>query len=248
MDFVTLSKVLPVLIFPFFVMLWLMLIAMILLIFRRTRAGAVCVAVAVAVAVVCGNPTLANRWYAQHERTYSPLPPADYPEADVIIVLGGTLSPPLRPRTTFDITGPADRIREGTRLYKAGRAPNVLLAGGNVFPQPGVEPESFYMAALIQEWGVPDSAISIEGRSRNTYENAIYARKLMEDKGFQSALLVTSALHMPRALAVFRCAGIDAIAAPTDYLVVDANRPRVLNWLPGPEPATAPLPINRGTG
>lgn len=232
MDFVTLSKVLPILIFPFFIILWLLLLALIVLIFGRTRIAAVCVAAAIAIAVVCGNSRLANNWYADHERSYRPLPAAEYPEVDVIIVLGGSLSPPLPPRVSFDMSGPTDRIRKGAMLYRAGRADTVLLAGGNVFPQPGVEPESYYMATLMQEWGVPAAAILTEGRSRNTYENAIYSREVMAGKGFQSALLVTSALHMPRALAVFRSAGIDVIAAPTDYQIVDIRQPGALNWLP----------------
>lgn len=232
MDFVTLSKVLPLLIFPFFLTLWLMLLGLVLLTFKRTRGAAACIVVALAIALVCGNPALASRWYAQHERTIRPLPPAAYPQSDVIIVLGGALSPPLPPRQHFDLSGATDRILHGVRLYDAGRAGAVLLTGGNVFPQPGVEPESYYMAELMRDWGVPASAILTEDRSRNTYENAIYSREVMTDKGFNSALLVTSALHMPRAIAVFRSAGIDATPAPTDYHIVRTNEPEVLRWLP----------------
>ena len=232
MDFVTLSKVLPILIFPFFLTLWLMLLALVLLFFKRVRGAIVCIAVAIAISVVCGNPSFAAGLYARHERTHLPLPPAEYPKADVIIVLGGALSPPQPPRQSFDMSGATDRIRHGARLYHSGRADTVLLAGGNVFPQPDVEAESFYMATLIQEWDVPAAALLIEGRSRNTYENALNSKEIMNNKGLKTALLVTSALHMPRALAVFRSAGINTIAAPTDYNIVSTNQPRVLNWLP----------------
>lgn len=232
MDFVALSKILPILIYPFSLVLWLMLLAIVLLLFRKVRGAIVCIAAAIAIALVCGNPTLSASFYAGHERTFLPMPPAKHPQVDVIIVLGGTLSPPLPPRESFDLSGATDRVRYGARLYLADKADSILLAGGEVFPQQGVEVESFYMAKLLQEWGVPTSAILVEGRSRNTYENALYSKEIMVDNGFKKALLVTSALHMPRALAVFRSAGIDAIAAPTDYNIVSGNQPRVLNWLP----------------
>ena len=75
MDFVTLSKILPILIYPFSVMLWLLLLAFVLLMLKKVRGAAVSVAVAVAIFVVCGNPTLAAGLYARHERTFRALPP-----------------------------------------------------------------------------------------------------------------------------------------------------------------------------
>lgn len=232
MDFVTLSKVVPLLIFPFFLTLWLLLLGLLLLLLRKRRGALICITAAIAMFVVCGNPVLSSSLYARHESIHLPLPVAEYPQADVIIVLGGALGPPLPPRKYTDLSGATDRILHGARLYRAGKAHSVLLSGGNVFPQPGIEPESFYMAELMQEWGVPGSALLVEGRSRNTYENALYSRQIMEEQGFEQALLVTSALHMPRALAVFQSAGIDAIPAPTDYNITDINQPAVLRWLP----------------
>jgi uncharacterized SAM-binding protein YcdF (DUF218 family) len=157
---------------------------------------------------------------------------AEYPEVDAIVVLGGSLDPPLSPRLYLDLSGAIDRIWHGVRLFRAGRAATVLLSGGNVFPLPGVEGESFYAAQLMEEWGVPRSSILVEDLSRNTYENALYSKELLEENGLKKVLLVTSALHMPRALRVFRSNGIDAIAAPTDYNIVDLEQPEIINWIP----------------
>lgn len=76
--------------------------------------------------------------------------------------------------------------------------------------------------------------------SLNTYQNAVNVRKILEAKGIQGpVLLVTSALHMPRSLLVFKRQGIEVIAAPTDFLVsqqdIDSNgsfQATVLNLLP----------------
>jgi uncharacterized SAM-binding protein YcdF (DUF218 family) len=67
--------------------------------------------------------------------------------------------------------------------------------------------------------GVPAEAISVETKSRNTYEHAKNAGPLLTEREFRRVLLVTSALHMPRALGVFKrqCPGTEFIPAPTDF-------------------------------
>lgn len=79
------------------------------------------------------------------------------------------------------------------------------------------------MAETLMTMGVPKDAILIEPNSRNTYENAIETRALMEKEGLERAVLVTSAMHMPRSLAIFRRQGVDVTAAPTDYWVSEAD-------------------------
>lgn len=88
------------------------------------------------------------------------------------------------------------------------------------------------MAAFIKDLGVPEAALVLESGSRTTRENAINTRPLLQARGINRILLVTSAQHMPRALATFRKLGIDAIAAPTDF---EASRPTgywLLRWMP----------------
>ena len=75
-------------------------------------------------------------------------------------------------------------------------------------------------------------AIEIATASRNTYENALEIQRMWKARGFKSALLVTSATHMPRAMAVFRRAGIPVIASTTDVLAVDGDQVELLKWLP----------------
>jgi uncharacterized SAM-binding protein YcdF (DUF218 family) len=58
-------------------------------------------------------------------------------------------------------------------------------------------PGSQAMAALLEDWGVPERAIVLESESRNTYINAFYTKQIIDDRGIGKILLVTSALHMP---------------------------------------------------
>jgi uncharacterized SAM-binding protein YcdF (DUF218 family) len=91
------------------------------------------------------------------------------------------------------------------------------------------------MRDMLRVLGVPDAAMRHEGRSRNTLENARFSRDLVQQVGARRVLLVTSSLHMPRALATFRAAGFRAVPAPTDVEVVDRAKPTPLRWLPDAE-------------
>jgi uncharacterized SAM-binding protein YcdF (DUF218 family) len=75
------------------------------------------------------------------------------------------------------------------------------------------------MATLLEQLGVPRSAMWLETQSRNTYENALYSQKILQAKGIQRVILVTSAWHMPRAVGVFEHVGLQVIPAPTDFTV-----------------------------
>ena len=57
-------------------------------------------------------------------------------------------------------------------------------------------------------------------------------KQLLDTRGLDTVLLVTSALHMHRALATFRVAGIKALPAPTDFEVIEREAWTVLDWLP----------------
>lgn len=142
----------------------------------------------------------------------------DMPVEQAIVVLGGYLHPPGGSNNTSDLLESSDRLLHGMRLYRAGKAPLILLTGGNI-PFFGAARMSEAAAArdLLREWGVPAESILLDEQSRNTEENARYSYRILNAKGIQHILLVTSAFHMPRSQAVFRKAGFDSVPAPTDF-------------------------------
>ena len=85
------------------------------------------------------------------------------------------------------------------------------------------------------EFGVPQAAIAFAGESRNTYENALEIKELRAAAPFDTALLVTSALHMPRALATFQKAGLPVVASSTDVRVIHKAERTIFDWLPDSE-------------
>ncbi|PSB41835.1 YdcF family protein, partial [Chamaesiphon polymorphus] len=75
------------------------------------------------------------------------------------------------------------------------------------------------MTKLLVAMGVPQQDIIPEANSFNTRDNAVNVRQILQAQNFKTILLVTSAMHMPRSMAIFKRLGINAIAAPTDYRI-----------------------------
>lgn len=157
--------------------------------------------------VVCSTPAFA-RWLRRGlTHPYQAQVAANYPTADAIVVLGGGWM-----RDTEDVldnpsaNDPHTRLGFGRLLYVAGRAPVILLSGG--------DGEAKRMAASLVLQDVPRANLLIESRSRDTHENALYSAELLHRAGAHRILLVTSTIHMGRAAASFRKQGMEVIPAP----------------------------------
>lgn len=214
--FLYLSKLLPLLIYPLGLACLLMLVALVTL-WKRPRWAAVAISLALIVLLVGGNGWTAS--YLARSLEWQNLPPAQVPNAEAIVVLGGAVRPAAPPRPSADLNEHGDRVLYAAMLYQQKKAPLVILSGGRIEWFGNSSSESTDMATILNQIGVPASAIIEEPDSRNTYENAVNVRKILESRGIQRVLLVTSAMHMPRSLLIFKRQGIAAIPAPTDFLV-----------------------------
>jgi uncharacterized SAM-binding protein YcdF (DUF218 family) len=221
--FLFLSKLLPLLVYPLGVALLLMVAALILL-WKRPRWAAGAIVAAGLILVISGNGAVASAMMRSLEWRY--LPPPSLPQAEAIVVLGGAIKTQEPPRPWIDVTEQGDRVLHGAMLYLDQKAPLLILSGGRITwgdDQEGSEAED--MAQLALALGVPESDIVIEPDSLNTRQNAVNVQAILNERELQRVLLVTSALHMPRALAVFQKLGVDAIPAPTDFHVTMASSP-----------------------
>jgi hypothetical protein len=99
------------------------------------------------------------------------------------------------------------RARAAARLYLDGFAPRLLFSGGAP-RSPGDEPESARMARLAKDMGVPTAAVLVEPFSRNTFENAVCSRVLLQQNGLFDSLsrilLVSCPWHMGRVARIMR--------------------------------------------
>ena len=114
----------------------------------------------------------------------------------------------------------------------AGKGRTVIVTAGN---QPWSESrwtEAELIRDQLVEWGVPHDSIMLEGSSRNTRENAVYSRNIINAIGCSSSLLVTSAAHMPRAMAAFQSINVMVTPVSTDVRIVKHEGQSVMAYLP----------------
>lgn len=143
----------------------------------------------------------------------------ELPNADAIVVLGGNTGGNRRNWFAAEIdSGSAHRrVDTAKALYQAGKAPKIIVSGG---ANEGDISEARGMEFALRNLGVPADAIIREDFSRTTRENALFTQRTMASHQIHSLLVVTSALHMPRAMGVFNHLGISAVAAPNPPQIV----------------------------
>ncbi len=125
---------------------------------------------------------------------------------DAIVVLGAAVGTGGGPSAAL-----RRRVAEAVRRFEAGQAPVLLLSGGKGGSRPA---EAEVMRDLALAAGVPEARLVLETDSRSTLENARCSARIMGARGWSKALVVTDAVHLPRALMAFRALGIDATGAP----------------------------------
>lgn len=136
---------------------------------------------------------------------------ADFPKADVLVVLGAAVRPDGRPSPAL-----IRRADHAAALWRAGRAPVILATGGRP-AGPGDSPTEAALIALhlTADHGIPRHALLRETKARNTLENADLSLDIIASRGWSSILLVTDALHMPRACWCFRVMARSRGVSPT---------------------------------
>lgn len=130
---------------------------------------------------------------------------------DVAIVLGGIGYVDLRQeRINFSYSG--DRLFQTIELYFKHRVKKIMFSGGSGSISFPTHKEGIFVKKYLNNIQVPDSDIIIENNSKNTRENALFSKQVLDSLKFKgSVLLVTSSYHMPRALACFKKVGFTNI-------------------------------------
>lgn len=213
--FLFLSKLLPLFIYPLGLSCILLVVALVML-WKKPRFAAIPIASALIILLVTSNNWVALSLMRSLEWQNTP---NQLPQAEAIVVLGGSTKSQFFPRPGVDLSEEGDRVLYGAELYKQGLAPIIIVSGGRIAWRGSGSPESKDMAEILTQVGVPSRAIIEESNSYNTHDNAVNVKQILQSRGIKNILLVTSAMHMPRSLAIFKRQQIAAIAAPTDFLV-----------------------------
>jgi len=215
--FVFLSKFLPQFIYPLGFS-WL-LILLVLFILRKQddlRWVKRILWLIVIVIFIAGNQWVSSIFARSLEWRY--LPPENMPKKSFVVVLGGGTESEQYPRQMPEVGGAGDRVTYALKLYRDGVAGSLLLSGGNIEwlgSRSSTGAQEMY--ELLTLMGVPNDIMQLQNESRNTYEDALYCAEILKELGVSEIILVTSASHMPRSVALFEKQGLTVIPAPADF-------------------------------
>ena len=212
-----LSKIFWLVFHPLSLTMILVALGLLLALRRRKGFGLTLVALGLFVLMVSGLTTtgalLLQPLEARYER------PVSFPEdAKGIIVLGGgTKNEVSAARRSYQLAEAGERYVEAVRLALAHDSVPILIAGGIGSLDDAGESDAKSSARLFEAFGIDPERIRTESLSRNTYENAVNSAELLDPRQGDVYVLITSAYHMPRALALYQKAGFDVVAWPVDY-------------------------------
>ena len=127
--------------------------------------------------------------------------------ADVAVILGaaaynGEVSPVYR-----------ERIDHGITLYEEGYVDRLIVTGGTA--DQGEESDASAAKKYLLSRGIPEEAVLMEDQSSITQENLENSKAIMEENGYETAIIVSDPLHMKRAMLLAEDAGITAYSSPT---------------------------------
>lgn len=120
---------------------------------------------------------------------------------DAVVVLGAAMMAPGVPGAAL-----RRRLEHGVAVFFGRDAGHLLVSGGIVGPPPA---EAHVMRDLAIQRGVAKERIVVEDMARNTFENAVYAGRIIRDRRWRHVVIVTDGFHLPRALYVFRRLGLE---------------------------------------
>ena len=205
---VFLERLLNVLLSPL-LLAWLLIITSLAAQLRNNHRTAIATTIGAAAILWLAGNTLIGYMLVRTLEMQN-VPSGELPRADAIVVLAGVTGKAYSPQPVPHLGPGADRLVYAAMLYKENKAPLVIFSGNRA--------ESADMAQVMEMMGIPRKAMLGENASlQNTYGGARDLKPTLVSHNVRKVLLVTSAIRMPRALAVFRSLGIESIPAPTDF-------------------------------
>jgi uncharacterized SAM-binding protein YcdF (DUF218 family) len=222
------SKVIEFLLLPSNVIGFLAGLGLLALIFRRRRLGRALLVLAVLLLMVGGWSPLGRAALVALEDRF-PQPQLAAPVAGVIMLGGAVDTHITAVRRQGALNEAGERITAIGELSRRFPEARLLLSGGaSDLTSPEPVTESAIARDLLVGIGVDPQRIELEERSRTTCENAEQSLLVAKPQAGERWVLVTSASHMPRAVACFRAVGFSVIPYPVDYRTrgpADLRRP-----------------------
>ncbi|HZJ14543.1 MAG TPA: YdcF family protein [Chthoniobacteraceae bacterium] len=217
-------------------LIWLALLLLTALLWRKRQHSFAFATGALAAAIyVIGATDVPGALLRSLERPYAGVNYATLPNADAVVLLGGGVGPSRNEVAGLHLSEAGDRVVMALEMMRLGKAP-VLVCGGGIVKMEGRElhEADLLKRALEERVSIPE-VISLGG-CHDTHEEAMRTLNLVRDRGWQRLLLVSSASHLPRAVATFRTLGLTVIPVPCDFRTTLSTAPtKVKVAMPGYE-------------
>src|SRR5262249_33925275 len=213
--FFELSKVLNFFLVPSNIMVSLGLAGIVLLTIGYVRAGRWMLVASIVLIAAVGVLPIGSGLALPLEERFPPWDATHGPPTGIIALGGGVIQSEISAgRGEVAVGRTVERIIAAAELARRYPGARVVFAGAG---------EGDFVIHLLEKFGVSKDRVIVEQASRNTVENAAFAKQLFMPKSGERWLLVTSAMHMPRAVGVFRKAGFAVDAYPVNYLTSGAK-------------------------
>ncbi len=215
--FFILSKILGFFALPSNVLIVVGLIGVLLLLTPYRRLASWLVVTSLVLIAFFGLSPIGNVLLLPLEQRFPPWDPSRG-APDGIVVLGGAVLPELSAaRGSVELNENAERITAAVALARKYPDARIIFSGGSGSLRRDAPAEAPFAVQELEALGVAPERITAEEQSRNTVENAVFSRLVAQPKPGERWLLVTSAYHMPRAVAAFRAAGFAVEPYPVDW-------------------------------
>lgn len=185
---------------------------------RRARRFGRRVVTAVAVLAVAIAVLPVGRWVIGPLESRFPRQTAIPPDAVGLITVGGAVDPLMtKSRDQVSLSGGAERLTAFVALARTHPDLRLVYTGGSGSLTHQELKETTVARRFFAEMGLDPSRVLFEGESRDTYENAVRTAALVHPVSGRRWVVITSAMHMPRTVGVFRKAGFTVLPYPVDY-------------------------------
>lgn len=207
---------LKLLLFLFRPLIWIVFLFAYALFTKQAKRKRVAFRTAFALLLFFTNPFISSKLLSLYEVPPAQLAPSQTFNAGIL--LGGMVSyNEADDRGYFNSV--SDRFIQTALLYKQGRISNIIVAAGNGYLTQNHFSEAGFIKAKLVDLGIPGDKIYTDNESRNTAQNAENTKHVADSAHLAGPyLLISSAMHLPRAARVFRKAGLDPVLYPCDFL------------------------------
>jgi uncharacterized SAM-binding protein YcdF (DUF218 family) len=197
-DIFVLTKTLPLSTLPLATTAFVSVAALAFVVAGWLRSGLALIGFACMSLWIVATPAFAKWINWRLESEFPAIKVEMLPQSDVVILLGGA--------GLHDLDNPENRITHALAIYRAGKARLMVISSG---------PYAKEIGDRLIALGVPPCALILETESLSTREDAVDTEAIFRNYPWRNALLVTSSVHMPRAIAAFRKVGVPVTPAAT---------------------------------